>query len=280
MARQLHVFRDKSAPKDGMLSAQIAKMSLPLGERMKVIPRLSAVICLALLAGGLGCRKDSKAKDVASVGQDTMLMHDLAEANRNTAAASALDNSLNTVRTSGAGTVPASAAAQNRPADAKVVPRLSPSGSEVLTSGPRIPVPTKANDAPAPTNVSTDLSPAAGSQRSPRDSQRAPRDPCDSPTAVNQRSCLNRSIAANDADLNRTYQELIAQAGKSGGSELQDRFQQSQRDWINQRDSDCTGQNPSENGKLWARARARCLADYSARRTAELQRNLNNLRGQ
>ncbi len=264
-----------------MPSARIAKMILPLGERMKVIPRLSAVICLALLAGGLGCRKDPKAKDVASVGQDTMLMHDLAEANKNTAAASALDNSLNTVRTSGGGTVPVSATtAQNRPSDTKVIPRLSPNGSETLTSTPRIPVPTTASDAPAPTNVSIDLSPASGSQRSPRDSQRSPRDPCDSPSAVNQRSCLNRSIAANDADLNSTYQELIAQAGKSGGSELQDRFQQSQRDWINQRDSDCTGQNPSENGKLWARARARCLADYSAKRTAELQRNLNNLRGQ
>ncbi len=264
-----------------MPSARIAKMILPLGERMKVIPRFSAVICLALLAGGLGCHKDPKAKDVASVGQDTMLMHDLAEANRNTAAASALDNSLNTVRTSSGGTVPVSAqAAQNRPADTKVVRQPSPNGSEILTSGPRIPAPTTASDAPAPTNVSIDLSPASGSQRSPRDSQRSSRDPCDSPSAVNQRSCLNRSIAANDADLNRTYQELIAQAGKSGGSELQDRFQQSQRDWINQRDSDCTGQNPSENGKLWARARARCLADYSAKRTAELQRNLNNLRGQ
>jgi uncharacterized protein YecT (DUF1311 family) len=229
-----------------------------------------------MLAGGLACRKDPKAKQVANVGQDTMLMHDLAEANKNTAAAaaSALDNSLNTVRATGGGTVAAGGeAAKNRPADTKVAPRPSPSGSEVLTSGPRIPVPTRANDAPGPTTVSSDLSPAAGSQRSARD-------PCDSPTSVNQRSCLNRSIAANDADLNRTYQGLIAQAAKSGGSALQDRFQQSQRDWINERDNDCTGQTPSENGKLWARARARCLADYSAKRTAELQRNLNNLRGQ
>ena len=239
---------------------------------MKAKSRLLAAICLAMLAGGLGCRKETKANEVASIGQDTMLMHDLAEANRNTAAASALDNSLNTVRSSG-GTPATGEAAQNRPADTKVAPRPAPNGSEVLTSGPRIPVPTKANDAPAPTTVSTDLSPAAASPRPTRD-------PCDSPTAVNQRSCLNRSIASNDADLNRTYQELIAQAGKSGGSDLQDRFQQSQREWINQRDNDCTGQTPSENGKLWAKARARCLADYSGKRTAELQRNLNNLRGQ
>jgi len=109
--------------------------------------------------------------------------------------------------------------------------------------------------------------------------QRSSRDPCNSPAPVDQRSCLNRSIAANDVDLNRTYQELLAQARKSGGAELEDRFQQSQRDWINQRDADCTAQERSENGKLWAKARARCLADYSAKRTTDLQRDLNNLRG-
>ncbi len=242
-----------------------------MGEYMKALSRLSAAFCFVFLVAGVGCRKAAKPKEA---GQDTMLLHDLAEANRNTAAAGALDNSLNTVRTSGSGTAPAAGeTAQNRPVDTKVVPRPSPAGSEVLTSGPRLKVPTKANDAPAPTTVPLDRSPASGLQR-------ASRDPCNSTAAVDQRSCLNRAIAANDADLNATYQELLAQARKSGGSDLEDRFQQSQRAWINQRDADCTTQTPSENGKLWAKARARCLADYSAKRTAELQRNLNNLRGQ
>lgn len=249
-------------------------MIFPVGENMKALSRLSAAFCFVFLVGGVACRKDAKPKEVAKLGQDTMLLHDLAEANRNTAAATALDNSLNTVRTSGSGAAPvAGEAAQNRPSDTKVVPRPSPSGSEVLTSGPRLTVPTKANDAPAPTTVPLDRSPASGLQRSSRD-------PCNSPVPVDQRSCLNRSIAANDVDLNRTYQELLAQARKSGGAELEDRFQQSQREWINQRDVDCTAQTQSENGKLWAKARARCLAGYSAKRTAELQRSLNNLRGQ
>src|SRR3989454_9327847 len=34
------------------------------------------------------------------------------------------------------------------------------------------------------------------------------------------------------------------------------------------------------DGGLWARARARCLANYSGKRTAELQRNLSSLKGQ
>jgi uncharacterized protein YecT (DUF1311 family) len=249
-------------------------MVLPLDKKMKALSRLSSAACVVFFAAAVGCGKGSKSKEVANAGQDTMLMHDLAEANRNTAAASALDNSLNTVRTTQSGAAPAAGdVAQAKPSDTKVVPRPLPVGSEVLTSGPRITPPTKANDAPGPTTVPLSRSPAAGSQLSSRD-------PCDSSTPVDQRSCLNRSIATGDVDLNRAYQELLAQARKSGGSELEDRFQQSQREWINQRDGACTAQTPSANGKLWARARARCLADYSGKRTSELQRNLNNLRGQ
>ncbi|HMG00919.1 MAG TPA: lysozyme inhibitor LprI family protein [Gemmatimonadaceae bacterium] len=249
-------------------------MSLPMGEYMKWTTRLFPALCLVLSASALACSKDPKEKANAAAAPDTMLMHYLAEANRNTAAASAMDNSLTTVKSTSGGTqADAGAKPQGQASDTKVVPRPSPSESGVLTSGSRLSPPTKASDASGGTNVSLDRSPATGLQR-------ASGNPCNSPAAADQRSCLNRSIATNDADLNRTYQELLDQARKSGGSELEDRFQQSQRDWVNQRDSDCTAQTPSDSGKLWAKARARCLADRSATRTAELQKNLNNLRGQ
>jgi uncharacterized protein YecT (DUF1311 family) len=173
-----------------------------------------------------------------------------------------VDNSLNTVKTSGDGSLPAmvDAAAQSRTPETRLVPRPP------LTSGtPR------SSDSALGTNgarqtdgTRSGLSASSG-------------DPCDSPAPVDQRSCLNRSIVKNDADLNRTYQDLLAQSRKSGGAELEDRFKQSQREWVNTRDSECQS---SGQGSLWARARARCLADQSARRTAELQRNLNSLRGQ
>jgi len=239
---------------------------------MKVLSRL-APLCTLVLLVGLGCRKETRAKDVASTAQDTMLLRDLAEANKNTAAASGLDNSLNTVRTGSDGLSPrVEEASRNRPTDGAATRPLPP-GSQA-PSGPRLTVPTTANDAPAPTTVPLTRSPASSS------ATRSTRDPCDSPNLTDQRYCLNRSIVANDADLNRTYQELISQARKSGGSDLEDRFQQSQRDWVNQRDTDCTAQTQSQEGKLWARARAKCLADYSARRTAELQKSLSGLRGQ
>jgi uncharacterized protein YecT (DUF1311 family) len=222
---------------------------------MKMLYTLPTAVCFAFVAGGVGCSKSNETPDAANVSQDTMLLRDLAEANKNTAAASAMDNSLTTIRTTGGGSLPENETS-TRPSG----------GSEVLTSGPRMTPPLKANDASGPTTVPTRLSPAGD-----------PGNPCDSPAAVDQRTCLNRSIAQNDADLNRTFQDLVAQSRKSGGAELEQRFRQSQRDWVNQRDAECRGIG---EGALWARARARCLAESSDRRTAELRRNLNSLRGQ
>jgi uncharacterized protein YecT (DUF1311 family) len=234
-------------------------------EHMKFPYQLLTAVWVALLAGGIGCSKSKATAEAATANQDSMLLRDLAEANKNTAAASSVDNSLSTVRTAGDGSIPVagSGGSQTAATPTSVVPK--PAGSSILTSGPRPAPPLKANDASGPTTVSTDLSPARSG------------DPCESPAAVDQRSCLNRSIARNDAELNQTYQELLAQSRKSGGDELEQRFRDAQRDWVNERDSGC---RTSGDGALWARERARCLADYSRKRTAELKRNLNSLRGQ
>lgn len=230
---------------------------------MKMLYTLPTAVCLAFVAGGVGCSKSNETPEVANVSQDTMLLRDLAEANKNTAAAAAVDNSLSTIRTTGGGST------SDTLPDGSTVVRPSPSGSQVLTSGPRMTPPRKANDASGPTTVSTRLSPAGDPSSSGN--------PCDSPSTVDQRTCLNRSIVQNDADLNRTYQDLLAQSRKSGGPELEQRFRQAQRDWVNLRDAACRGIG---EGALWARARARCLAESSDRRTAELRQNLSSLRGQ
>jgi uncharacterized protein YecT (DUF1311 family) len=222
---------------------------------MKTLSRFLIGLCLLLLAGSLACRgSKQKTPEVAKVAQDTMLLRDLAEANKNTASAAARDNSLNTVRTSGNQSLPAmvDAGAQGPTLETHVVARPRAGSSQVLTSGTRV--------------------------SSPRSSDSSG-DPCASTASVDQRSCLNRSIVQNDTDLNRIYQDLLVQSQKSGGPELEDRLRQSQREWVNTRDSECL-QQTSGQGALWARARGRCLADYSARRTAELQRTLNSLRGQ
>jgi len=236
---------------------------------MKTLPRFSVAVTALLLAGILACGKDKKTVEAATATQDTMLLHDLAEANKNTAAANAVDNSLNTVRTGGDSSLPAmvKAAAQSRTPETQVVPR-PPSLVSGATSRPR-------SSDPSLGINRTRQADGASSRQSANSG-----DPCDSPAPVDQRSCLNRSIVVNDADLNRTYQELLAQSRKSGGPELEDRLRQSQRDWVNTRDTECNQQTSGQGGALWARPRARCLADHSAKRTAELQRTLNSLRGQ
>ncbi len=237
---------------------------------MKTISRFSTTIVpVLLLAGSLACGKDKKTAKAASATQDTMLLRDLAEANKNTAAANAVDNSLNTVRTSGDSSLPAmvNSAAQGSTQETRVEPR-PPSLVSGTGAKPR------SGDSTPGTNRPRQIRGTSSGQSATSG------DPCDSPAPVDQRSCLNRSIVANDADLNRTYQELLAQSRKSGGPELEDRLRQSQRDWVNARDSECNQQTSGQGGALWARPRARCLADHSARRTAELQRTLNSLRGQ
>ncbi len=236
---------------------------------MKASFRLVFASAFATAAVTAGCRSESKAKEVAKVPADTMLIHDLAEANKNTAVAAAADNSLNTMRTAGDSLGVSNALAANTPTT-RVAPRVV--DSVVRTPTTRLNTPVGASDASARTTVSLDRSPANSV------ATRTPRDPCDSPNETDQRYCLNRSIVANDADLNSTYQELIAQAHKSGGGELEERFRQSQREWINQRDVEC--RSAGDDSRLWARARARCLAAASSKRTAELQKSLNSLRGQ
>jgi uncharacterized protein YecT (DUF1311 family) len=245
------------------------------GRDMKALSGVIAFSGLAVTLATAGCSKETKTKETATAAaQDTMLMRDLAEANRNTASAAATDNSLTTMRMSGDSSSPvAIVPSGNTPTDRVVSRPLSTENS--TTTAPRLTVPARASDASGPTTVSINRSPASESS-----ARRSSGDPCDSPNLTDQRYCLNRSIATNDADLNSTYQELIAQAHKSGGADLEERFRQSQRDWINQRDTECRAQTPSQDGKLWARALGRCLAGYSSRRTAELQRSLSGLRGQ
>jgi uncharacterized protein YecT (DUF1311 family) len=238
---------------------------------MKTLSRPNPVLATAFLVTilVLACESSEKKAAAVPVVQDTMLLHDLAQANRNTAATD-IDTTIPVVvrsRTESENDGLVSVA--GGPSNAGQI--LTPSGSQPRTSGgnePRIAPPRRARDAPAPTSVATsNVTPAIG-------------DPCDSPAADDQRTCLNRAIARSDVNLNRVYQELIAQARISGGPELEERFRVQQRAWIRTRDEECRARTRSEEGELWAPVRGRCLGEYSSRRTAALQESLNSLRGQ
>lgn len=217
-------------------------------RRLALISLCPALLPLVLLAA---CGRSEDKTATPDAVQDTMLLHDLAQANRNTAIAD-MDTTIPVI-------------VRSRPTDGEVQEIPGVGGS--------------------PENARQILTPSAGTPRVPRRPpvQPAPPqslgDPCESPAAEDQRTCLNRSIARADVALNRTYQELIAQARTSGGSELEERFRQQQRTWIITRDDECRNMTRSQEGTLWAKLRGQCLADYSAKRTGELQASLNRLRG-
>jgi uncharacterized protein YecT (DUF1311 family) len=252
---------------------------------MKITSAYFVALSIGVFGGLTACNNSRKENQpTATAPEDTMLLHDLAEANKNTANAAAADNSLTTLKTgsdSGAAIVGASGGPSATP-ETRVVsrPATTPSSTTSVQAS-------TGNGTVAPTTTTR-----SSSDTRPRESNRATTqrraerpvastsssgDLCDSPTMADQRACLSRSIVENDAGLNSTYQELIAQSKKSGGPELEERLREAQRAWVNDRDMAC---RPGSTSGLWARAVARCLAERSATRTAELRRTLSSLRGQ
>ncbi|MDB4877645.1 MAG: protein kinase [Gemmatimonadetes bacterium] len=107
----------------------------------------------------------------------------------------------------------------------------------------------------------------------------APADVCSSPSASDQRRCLSNSIDRNDAELNGVYQRLIAamrrQANVTGDDpdpDAVERLRSTQRRWLDDRDQAC---HTVGSGALWARDRAQCFADQSAKRARDLQQMLD-----
>ena len=85
-------------------------------------------------------------------------------------------------------------------------------------------------------------------------------------------------LARSDVTLDRNYQARIAQLKRDAGTapgapepESVQRLRTAQRAWLVYRDTECRNRNRGNEGGLWAPVRARCLAEFSAQRAAELQ---------
>src|ERR1043166_1315169 len=129
---------------------------------MRPIMRVSVVVAIALAMVVISCRKETDAKSTAQVvqvAQDTMLLHDLAEANKKTAAAASVDNSLGTVRTNPDGSAALVSDATPTTRTNRVVPR------EPSDAGTTIPAP--APEARAPTTTPRMTAPPPASAAPP-----------------------------------------------------------------------------------------------------------------
>ena len=112
-------------------------------------------------------------------------------------------------------------------------------------------------------------------------SDTAAADACSSPAPSDQRGCLKSAIQRSDAPLDRVYKQLIAalrvQAGADEGAPdpaSVTQLREAQTNWLGDRDTACSDVG---TGPLYAKARAQCYADQSAKRTRDLQDMLDEI---
>jgi len=200
--------------------------------------RISLV--LAASAAQWACVDEARTETAAAHARDSALVHDLVLAGYDSAAIRPSGRYFG-VPTSGASTVMESS---GELADAR-------------------------SDSTAPStmkNVST-AAPSAESDVGPS---------CASPAADDQQRCLEGYMTRADANLNRSYQALVAQlnserGARAGTSEPATvrRLRNTQRNWVTYRNDECRKRTAASEGPLWAPVRARCLEEYSALRQRE-----------
>ena len=136
---------------------------------------------------------------------------------------------------------------------------------------------------PYPPVVTMPRSNTTDSARPTRDTARSQftGDVCDSPSAADQRTCLANSIRDNDVALNEAYRRVVAalrrQANVSDDAPdppAVEQLRRTEQSWLEWRDSVCRGVG---GAPLYARARAQCFAQESARRARVLQQKLDSL---
>ncbi|MEO8562067.1 MAG: lysozyme inhibitor LprI family protein [bacterium] len=106
---------------------------------------------------------------------------------------------------------------------------------------------------------------------------------CASPAPADQRRCLMAYLARSDVALDRNYQALITALKRESGPlpaarepATVVRLRTAQRNWLVYRDDECLRRNAGIEGPLWAPTRAKCLSEYSERRTKELANALSS----
>ena len=211
-----------------------------------------------LFAGALlqlvACDDGTRAETAASTARDSALAHDLQLAGDDSARAAGRDARL-------PGSVPPMVErSESQPAASS----STPARTVAVSSGAL----GEAGGATA-RNVSSASVPSAEGYIGPS---------CASPALEDQRRCLLGYLERSDAQLDRNYQSLInrlkSEAGTRPGAPeppAVQRLRTAQRSWLVYRDDECRKRTVEQEGPLWAPVRAKCLAEYSALRSRELE---------
>ena len=235
--------------------------------------KIKAAVFLGAAFLTIACDSGAPSRTADEFAADSALAADLALANRDTL----LVDSIGAYREADAAerdtmgdiamSVPADAPATRK----ATAPPPPPAAAKAATPPPAVKTPA-ATAEPKPTAGPT--APKKAAAPAPRlTGTRA----CSSPTQENQSECIRVSIAAADARLNRIYRALITEMRRKEGvppgakdpASVQ-KLRVAQRQWLVYRDNECRRLGRGKEGALWARPRARCLGQFSARRANEL----------
>ena len=244
---------------------------------------LAALAGLAVLL--TACDSGSPSRTADEFAADSALAADLALANRDTL----LVDSIGAYREPDAaeldtGVAPAAVPTDGRDAIPSVATPSATTKAAPSNPAPATPAPTAkpspATVAPAPAAPKPAAATAAKKSAPRLKGLRA----CNSSTAENQSECLRVSLASADARLNRIYRALITEMRRQEGvppgakdpASVQ-RLRVAQRTWLVYRDNECRRRGRGKEGALWAKPRARCLGQFSARRANELADNFSRL---
>lgn len=236
----------------------------------------AAIIAIAMLV--LGCDSGEPSRTADEFAADSALAADLALANRDTL----LVDSIGAYREPNAAemdTLGSGPGVATNPGDSALVRDVVPAAQPTPTVTPPAVPPTTAAEKPASPPV------ASKTTTTPKPAPRLTGTrACSSPTQENQSECIRVSIATGDARLNRVYRALITEMRRQenvppGGKDPPSvqRLRVAQRAWLVYRDSECRRRGRGREGALWARPRARCLSQFSARRANELADNFSRL---
>jgi len=110
--------------------------------------------------------------------------------------------------------------------------------------------------------------------------QQRKEDPCkkanQTGVTVDLVNCSSKKLAEADADLNKTYRELIP---KLDDKELEQLLRTAQQAWIKYRDANCGFESQLSGGGSAATFEYNfCLADMTTARTKELRETLNQIK--
>lgn len=211
---------------------------------------------------------DTPKRTREDIAADSTLAADLALANRDTMVVDTIGQYRTPTGDRADSELAGSLEGKSRPVPGQTPPVVAPVAPPPAAAP--LPPPPPPPPAPSPAAAPKPVAP-------PTPPRRATGDPCNSPAQADQQACVRIRLAAADTRMNRIYRALITEMRRKEGVQRLQKdppsvvsLRSGQRQWLVNRDTECRRRGQGKEGRLWARPRVECLAEFSAQRANEL----------